>query len=574
MNYICGIRMFLKFLSLALCVLLACLLMAHVKASSTPIVETSYGTVQGFYVEEDGFKASVFLGIPFAEPPIGNLRFEVGKCGFSHKLIKRLQKPVHPAKWSGIRIATQFADCCIPHTWPPKDESYIYSEDCLYLNIFAPAELSETMDDYPALVMVHGGSYEAGSARRYGDYQELVRKYVSKGIIVVTIQYRLGVLGFASTGDSVLPGNLGLWDQVAALKWLMRDLHNFGGDRKRITVWGYSAGSGSVSALTVSPHSRDYFAQAVEMSGSVFAAWTTSDKVIESTRQLAHVLRCNMSDSNRLKIDLKQKSPQEFYDAIDVIGSTRYDVNFVKFGPRLDGDFFPKDYPELIKGAPKKPTVIGCTQEETLGWTLVNSANSSMFAYSVPAEKRVHFGLADLEHAVRSAVARSEDLGEKADELLSDLLFNIPILWEVREKVAARWPVYLYKNAYFNQAMFPADFPVKAVYHGVDQNYAIRSGPFPFTFNDDDRSVENTLVDIVTSFVKNGEPSTKQIAWPRVTEGIPFEYINILPRPEVRQLLFNDRLRFWDELSAQYDYNIVRGVHRRQSTTKRAAEEL
>jgi carboxylesterase type B len=239
----------------------------------------------------------------------------------------------------------------------------------LYLNIITPSELSNSLDDYPVLFIIHGGGYEYGSALRYSDHKQLIRKFVSKGIVIVTIQYRLGLFGFASTGDDVLPGNLGLWDQVAALKFVKRDIHNFGGDRNRITLYGYSAGSASVAALTLSPHSRDMFARAFQGSGSLFAQWTTSEKVVNATQEIVNVLKCNNTDPTKIKICLKQKSVNEFSDAIEVTGSTRYDINFVKFGPRLDGDFFPKDYPALIEEAPKKPTVLGCTQEESLSFS-------------------------------------------------------------------------------------------------------------------------------------------------------------------------------------------------------------
>ncbi|KAH7700452.1 CRE-GES-1 protein, partial [Aphelenchoides avenae] len=458
-----------------------------IMANDEPIAETSYGRLRGFFVNEDGFQGTVFLGVPFAEPPVGNLRFE---------------KPVSPKKWLGIRNATTFADVCFPHSRPAANGPLTYSEDCLYLNVFAPRETNEVPNGFPVMVMIHGGSYESGSARRYADYRQLMRKFVSKGIVVVTIQYRLGFLGFCSTGDSVMPGNLGLWDQLAALKWVSREIHNFGGGRNRITAWGYSAGSSSVSGLTLSPHSRDLFSQAVQMSGSVFAAWTTrfmadisldvnllfSDKVVDTTRELAEALRCNMSSSLSIKEDLKRRSIDKFYDAVDAIGGTRYDINWVKFGPRLDGDFFTRDYAELIKEAPIKPTLLGCTEEESLLWTLVSTFNTPMFAYAVPPEKRSTFGQSDIEHFVQEAVARKENFGGKADEvqrrivdfycnhsapaeksstfyldrysqICSDIQMNVPILWETRRKVAAGWPVYLYKNQYYNEALFPEDFP-------------------------------------------------------------------------------------------------------------------
>ncbi|CAK5083483.1 unnamed protein product [Meloidogyne enterolobii] len=162
-------------------------------------IKTPLGIIEGrrYCINDYGDKIDVFFGIPFALPPIGNLRFE---------------KPKSIPKWKGIRLATQPPPACIYHAWPEgfdkKEKNY--SEDCLYLNIFAPKivkrKTPEPIQLYPILFIIHGGGFEVGSSHEYHNYTEIGKKFVSQGIIVISIHYRLGWIGFGSTGNDELPG--------------------------------------------------------------------------------------------------------------------------------------------------------------------------------------------------------------------------------------------------------------------------------------------------------------------------------------------------------------------------------
>ncbi|ETN74691.1 hypothetical protein NECAME_12801 [Necator americanus] len=127
------------------------------------------------------------------------------------------------------------------------------SEDCLYLNVFAPA--MDPVKSYPVMFYIHGGGFMMDSAVRYKP-SNVARLLVKHGVVVVTIQYRLGYLGYFCTGDDVAKGNYGLWDQLEALKWTKENIHHFGGDPNRITVAGQSAGAVSADLLSLSPLSR------------------------------------------------------------------------------------------------------------------------------------------------------------------------------------------------------------------------------------------------------------------------------------------------------------------------------
>uniref|UniRef100_A0A3Q0QN28 Carboxylic ester hydrolase n=1 Tax=Amphilophus citrinellus TaxID=61819 RepID=A0A3Q0QN28_AMPCI len=226
-----------------------------------PVVHTKLGSLKGEYVSVKGKESGVhaFLGVPFAKPPLGPSL--------------RLAPPQPVEGWEGVRDATQQPPMCMQ----PKNFALALidklgvlladipdiSEDCLYLNIYTPAKRANDAK-LPVMVWIHGGGLSLGSASTYDGsalaaYQEAV---------VVLIQYRLGLLGFLSTGDEHISGNFGLLDQIEALKWIQQHIHNFGGDPGSITIFGESAGGVSVSFLLLSPLSVGLFHCAIAESGT------------------------------------------------------------------------------------------------------------------------------------------------------------------------------------------------------------------------------------------------------------------------------------------------------------------
>uniref|UniRef100_A0ACB8EG57 Uncharacterized protein n=1 Tax=Sphaerodactylus townsendi TaxID=933632 RepID=A0ACB8EG57_9SAUR len=201
---------------------------------------------------------TAFLGIPYAEPPEGTLRF---------------QKPRPHQPWSHILQATSFGHSCYQQSLDPSsDELYSesestlpLSEDCLFLNIWVP----HPRPSAPAsvLVWIHGGGFLSGSG-------SLDRSYLAatENIIVASMNYRLSALGFLSLPPEA-PGNIGLWDQHLALSWLKENMAAFGGDPTRITLGGQSAGAASVGFHLLSPVSQDLFAQATLQSGASISPW-------------------------------------------------------------------------------------------------------------------------------------------------------------------------------------------------------------------------------------------------------------------------------------------------------------
>ncbi|XP_032111644.1 putative inactive carboxylesterase 4 [Sapajus apella] len=219
-----------------------------------------HGKVLGKFINLQGFAqpVAVFLGIPFAKPPLGPLRFT----------------PPQPAEpWSFVKNATSYPPMCSQDptagqflselcTNRKEDIPLKFSEDCLYLNIYTPADLAKK-SRLPVMVWIHGGALLLGGASTYDGLPLAAHE----NVVVVTIQYRLGIWGFFSTGDEHSRGNWGHLDQLAALRWVQDNIASFGGNPGSVTIFGQSAGGESVSVLVFSPLSKNLFHRAISESG-------------------------------------------------------------------------------------------------------------------------------------------------------------------------------------------------------------------------------------------------------------------------------------------------------------------
>ena len=207
------------------------------------VAETRYGKVRGTEIA-DGVLA--WRGIPYAKPPVGDLRF---------------RPPEAPEGWGGARDALGYGNRSLQPELGPEPEAPPMAEDCLYLNVTAPADASGR----PVLFWLHGGGFEAGQGPNQAD--DGVPFAQSHGLVVVTVNYRLGALGFLDLPGERPTGAAGLHDQIAALRWTYENIAAFGGDPEQITVYGLSAGAKSVTNLLASPLTRGMIARAAESSG-------------------------------------------------------------------------------------------------------------------------------------------------------------------------------------------------------------------------------------------------------------------------------------------------------------------
>ncbi|CAJ0950934.1 unnamed protein product, partial [Mesorhabditis belari] len=541
--------------------------------SERPFIETKYGKIQGFdYERSDGKLSEVFLGIPFAKPPIGELRFE---------------KPQAPLRWETVLNASAYGASCPPHNEtvpvPP------YSEDCLTLGITRPKDSSlyqEGSEKLPVLIWIHGGGYSIGSTSLY-PYKGLANIYNPSNIIVVQIQYRLGFLGFFSDGSTSLPGNLGIWDQLEAIKFTREVIESFGGDKEKITIWGLSAGGASVSQLGLTPYSKDLFRSMIAMSGGATMNWAFSDNVFHHSKAIAEEIGCD-SGAN-LKNCLKHTSLETFYKAVQKLGSSDPGLDILKWHPRIDRDLFPSRPEELIKKAPKRPQIMGVSLKESLffvvlGWT------RSIHKLEVNRDDFDAYDKKRFEQFIRDHVAKEEFFGAKKEKaferilaeytkgeenaqksfylemyakLLSDIHFNVGLAREASLRVENHHPTYVYLTEHFNSVLYPENTPVTGATHVCEYPYILEMftlGKFTIKGDPVEEKVEKTFQQSIIEFVKTGVPKTEISPWPASSESeiSSLPYLHITSNPHLSTNFFKKELKFWDDMQKEFGYDLIR----------------
>ncbi|KAF5304024.1 hypothetical protein FQA39_LY01809 [Lamprigera yunnana] len=224
-----------------------------------PTADTTSGKVKGYYKYSYGKRQfAAFEGIPYIKQPLGDLRFE---------------EPQNPDSWSGVFEATKTYNCIQKFpTYPISGE-----EDCIYLNVYVPRPQPIPDENLDVIVYIHGGAFIAGNCDEGGP-----GFIMDKDVVYVNFNYRIGILGFLSTGDSEIPGNYGLKDQVFALKWVRDNIRYFGGNPNSVTLAGMSAGAASVHYQYFSPLSKGLFHRGYSLSGTAFAPWTLLNNPLEN----------------------------------------------------------------------------------------------------------------------------------------------------------------------------------------------------------------------------------------------------------------------------------------------------
>ncbi|KAM5125565.1 fatty acyl-CoA hydrolase precursor, medium chain-like, partial [Mantella aurantiaca] len=437
-----------------------------------PQVTTRYGTLRGkmVTVKETDKTVDAFYGIPFAKPPVGPLRFAA---------------PQPPEPWTEVREATEYPPMCVQD---PQILRYItmalnatslnlpLSEDCLFLNAFTPANRKKN-DKLPVMVFIHGGGLRMAGASFY----EGSVLSAMEDVVVVSLQYRLGMLGFLRSEDGRVSGNFGFLDQVAALRWVRDNIGDFGGDPGSVTIFGDSAGAVSVAALVLSPLARGLFHRAIAQSGSAIIPLLLTCKSDNLTTIQNSVAQASSCDPSSLLECLREKSEDEIKAVADSLGHRM-------FPGVVDGEFLPRCAEEMLsrKEVAPVPFMMGVTNHE-YGWALAMEVNISDLVDGMNKES-VRSALRNIPVVVRDApclvyldhvfsspsgyetsrvlqkvpldtiphvmeenFSETEDPLEIRDRFLnlcSDLVFNIPALRTANFHRDSGSPVYFYEFQY------------------------------------------------------------------------------------------------------------------------------
>lgn len=320
-------------------------------------VHTPVGTIIGFTstfnITGTQKLLNTFLGIPYAKPPTGGRRFT---------------KPVPKENFKGDFQALDYGPACFQYReGQPSSKNITFSEDCLSLNIFAPDQQLDGASLYPVMLFIHGGGFVTGYSIGYEG------RHLSLGgdVIVVTMNYRLNVFGFLSTGDGGAAGNYGLWDQQLAIEWVHNNIRAFGGDPNRVTIFGESAGAAAVTFQTIYPGNKGLFQRAIAESGSFAGPWAFSKRtdVQNFTRQFATVAECSQQDSAGIIRCLQSKPAMAIKKLMD---GPLGDLGLYMWSPVIDNEFIFNEPIELLtQNYPSKPV-----EDMFLGIDLIMGVNS------------------------------------------------------------------------------------------------------------------------------------------------------------------------------------------------------
>lgn len=337
-----------------------------------PVVDTRKGRIRGVRETVDGKDVDMYFGIPFAKPPVGDLRFKhpIPNDPWQDEL-HATQKPY--ACWQGLEQT--FSNLSAAMAWSANTNR---SEDCLYLNVWVPGHTNRS-NNLDVMVWIFGGGFFSGSSSlEVYDARYLA---VEQNVIVVSMQYRLGALGFLVLDHRDPPGNAGLFDQVMALEWVQQNIINFGGNPQSVTLFGESAGAVSVGLHLLSPLSRGKFHKAILQSGAPNAAWAvlTDDEAINRSMKLAKVLGCKQGSAAEILSCLRRVDAEQFQ--MNEWSTIDYGVVRFPFVPVVDGVFLTEMPQHSLdtNNFMKCPVLLGHNTNEASYWLLYMYYNTGMF---------------------------------------------------------------------------------------------------------------------------------------------------------------------------------------------------
>uniref|UniRef100_A0A1B6C6P7 Carboxylesterase type B domain-containing protein n=1 Tax=Clastoptera arizonana TaxID=38151 RepID=A0A1B6C6P7_9HEMI len=554
----------------------------------TRIIETKEGKLQGLVVQIEHNPnlrpVDTFLGVPYAAAPTGNQRF---------------MPPGSPPQWSGLKMADSYSHVCPQAMHRTRDLSkkpmsraradYLarlssfmqtQSEDCLYLNIYAPHEeqgpFLNQRSKVPVIVYIHGESFEWNSGNPYDG--SILASFGD--VIVVTINFRLGILGFLKpgAGDNT-PSNFGLLDQLAALQWVRDNIAEFGGDSTSVTLMGHDTGAACINYLMVSPVAQGVtglFHRAIVMSGTALADWALVTNPLQFTIQVAQALNCPQS-SEEMGDCLRRKRLHEIM-AVDV-----YAPDFkTPFGPVIDGTVVPNE-PSKVMGTynnlfSRYQMLYGLTEVESyhlldavsLAHGMLEEDQQYMLRNYLQArfELLPDVALAKTTQQYTTWLKSSAiDHRNNILEVLSDARVAAPIIQMANYHSQANNNSYFYVFKHISKfGAYPnAEFSV----NGEELPYVFgvpldsQSSHFQTTYSVSEKLLSEVIMTMWTNFAKYGNPKAKSkfkylnqgprewlqynIGWPKYNNKTQAYYSLGIP-PEIKSSYRRDKMNFWNFL--------------------------
>ncbi|XP_041125559.1 cholinesterase-like [Polyodon spathula] len=517
------------------------------------IILTGKGKVKGKQLPVLSGSVTAFLGIPYGEPPIGNLRFK---------------SPVPRKPWTGTWDATKYSSSCYQSVdksfpgfpgaemWNPNTK---LSEDCLYLNVWVP---SPRPQNTAVMVWIYGGGFSAGTSSLDvydGKYLAFV-----ENIIVVSMNYRVGPLGFFALPRlcKEAPGNAGLFDQRLALQWVHDNIAAFGGNPKSVTLFGESAGGASVNYHVLSPGSHPFFTRAIMESGTSNAPWAVASEIVSRNRSLtlASLLGCLTSDNIEVVNCLRSKHPQELVDKqFNVVNNPS--LLGTLFVPTVDGDFL-TDLPEVLiqLGQSKKTGILlGVNKNEgtyflQYGFPGFGKDNASLITRQeflsiltmcLPQANEIGHEAVAFQYTDWMDEYNPKKNRDALDDVVGDYNFKCPLLRVVQKWVDNGNNAFLYL---FDHRSSRNPWPEwMGVMHGYEIEFVFG---LPLNkslgYTEKEEALSRKVMHYWANFAKTGNPNTQGKKWPAFTKKDQ-EYITLnTEAPRIYRKMLAQQCQFWN----------------------------
>ena len=512
-------------------------LFAATAFASDPLkIKTDKGDVDGTYTTDK--QVRVFKGIPYAAPPVGNLRWA---------------PPQPAAKWFGTLAAKDFGHHCY-QTNPFSDMTFLDagpSEDCLNLNIWSPAKAAP--GSLPVMVWIHGGGYTAGSASEpRHDGQFLARR----NVVIVTLNYRLGIFGFFTHPDLAAEsphhaaGNYGLLDQAAALAWVSRNITAFGGDPSNITVFGESAGSFSVSSLMASPLSKPLLAKAIGESGAAFHSSGLPYPTLAATEQEDATFAQTALHASTIA-DLRKLSAEDILAA----ASAHTTPPVPRFGPVVDGYFLPQSVPDIYAAGNQAhiPVLGGWNADEVRSMITMSPIPTTVGDLHRARPPKISAPAPQSSSSVYPATTDAEATQSAGDFVSDRFIAYSTWAWLEAQVKTGQAPVYRY---HFELAA-PGDkfHPLgSGAFHSDDIEYVFGTLDTrqQATIRPEDRALSDQIQKYWTNFARNGDPNSPTLPiWPTYKPATDWQVMHLNTTSQAQPDTKRNRYLFLDSVWSQ-----------------------